>query len=164
MSKLEKYRWDAYSCIRCSNCKWVDPVWMQSQRYSKICPINANHYFDVYSGQGLFDFVYGKLYGTLDYTPRLLDALYKCTLCGACDIMCKRNLDLEVIETIEELRAQAYEDKKGLPRELIDQIKGIKNQGNPWNQPRSDWDSWSKGLVIAPNPGPISTGCSLGCR
>ncbi len=148
MSKLEKYRWDAYNCIRCSNCKWTDPIWMQSQRYSRICPINAKHYFDVYSGQGLLDFVYGKLDGKLDYTPKLLDSLYKCTLCGACDIMCKRNLDLEVVETIEELRVQVYEDKQGPPRELIAQIEGIKDYGNPWHQPRSQWDNWSKGLKI----------------
>jgi Fe-S oxidoreductase len=120
---------------------------MQSQRFSKICPINAKHYFDVYSGQGLLDFVYGKLSGTLDYTPMLLDALNKCTLCGACDIMCKRNLDLEVIETIEELRARAYEDGQGAS-EVKAQVEAIRKAGNPWNQPRSTWDTWSEGLGV----------------
>ncbi|MFH1003695.1 MAG: (Fe-S)-binding protein [Chloroflexota bacterium] len=148
MSKLEKYRWDAYNCIRCSNCKWVDPIWMQSQRFARICPINVRHHFDVYSGQGLLDFTYGKLYGMLDYTPRLLDSLYKCTLCGACDIMCKRNLDLEVIETIEELRAQAYEDKKGPPKPIKAQIEAIRREGNPWGKPRRQWDHWSRGLKV----------------
>jgi len=149
MSNLEKYKWDAYNCIRCSYCKWVDGIWIQSQRRSKICPISAKHYFDVYSGQGMMDFVYGKLYDNqVDYSPRLLDALYKCTLCGACDTMCKRNLDLEVIETIEELKAQAYEDGKGPPEEIKAQIEGIKNQGNPWNKSRAEWDTWSKDLKI----------------
>ncbi|MFH0914178.1 MAG: (Fe-S)-binding protein [Chloroflexota bacterium] len=148
MSKLQKYYWDAYNCIRCSNCKWVDPIWMKSQRYAKICPINAAHYFDVYAGQGFLDFTYGKLDGKLDYTPRLLDSLYKCTLCGACDIMCKRNLDLEVIETIEELRMQSYEDGQGPPPEVRKQMEAIQKSGNPWGKPRSRWDRWSQGLKI----------------
>jgi len=94
------------------------------------------------------DFVYGKLNGMLDYTPLLLDALFKCTLCGACDIMCKRNLDLEVVETIEELRARAYEEGQGPPKEVTAQIEAIRDAGNPWNRSRSDWDTWSKGLGI----------------
>ena len=148
MSKLQKYEWDSYNCIRCSNCKWVDAIWMQSQRFAKICPINAKYYYDVYSGQGLLDFVYGKLTGKVDYTPMLLDALYKCTLCGACDIMCKRNMDLEVVETIEALRAQTYEDRQGPPKEVIAQIESIRDIGNPWSQLRSEWDTWSKGFQI----------------
>jgi heterodisulfide reductase subunit C len=41
--------------------------------------------------------------GQLEFTPKLLDALYKCTLCGACDVRCKRNLDPEILSVIEGL-------------------------------------------------------------
>ncbi len=147
MSKLERYRWDAYNCIRCSNCKWVDPIWMQSQRYAKICPSSVRYVFDAYSGKGRFDAALGVMNGELDFTPKLLDIIYKCTMGGGCDVMCKRNIDLELIETFQELRAECYRRGKTLPQHDI-LVASIKDNDNPWGVLRENKFRWLEGVKV----------------
>ena len=84
--KLEDYKTDALNCPRCSNCKWVDHIYIKSHRFAKICPINTRYVFNAYSAQGILDIALALMNGQLDYTPKLLDIIYKCTLCGACDV------------------------------------------------------------------------------
>ena len=90
---------------------------MKSVRFSKQCPINVRYAFNLYSGSGLMHAALGLLDENLEFTPKLLDALFKCTSCGACDIRCKRNLDLEILGVIEALKVRAVE-KGHCPPEL----------------------------------------------
>ena len=53
MITLENLRHDANGCIRCSNCKWVDHIYMKSARFARICPITQKHAFNLYSAPGL---------------------------------------------------------------------------------------------------------------
>ena len=73
MSELEKYRWDAHNCIHCSNCMWIDHVYMRSYRYAKICPSSERYIFDAYTGKGRFDAALGVMNGKLDFTPKVED-------------------------------------------------------------------------------------------
>jgi Fe-S oxidoreductase len=111
--KLEDYRTDALICPRCSNCKWVDHIYVKSHEFAKICPINARYVFNAYSAHGMLDIALAIMNGQLDYTSKLLDIIYKCTLCGACDMRCKRNLDIEVLLVLEGLRLRCVEDGVG---------------------------------------------------
>jgi len=63
--------------------------------------------------------------GVLDWNEKALEVMYACTLCGACDVGCKRNLDLEVELTLESLRVKAVKDGKGpMPahKKIVDTI------------------------------------------
>lgn len=111
--KLEDYKHDAFACTRCSNCKWVDHIYIRSHRFAKICPIHTRYSFDGYSGQGMLYIARAILDGSLAWTPKLLDIIYKCTLGGACDVRCKRNLDIEVLLVIEGLRTKCVEEGYG---------------------------------------------------
>ena len=51
--------------------------------------------------------------GKLEWTPKLLEIIYADPLCGACDVGCKRNLDLEIELTLEALRVKAVKDGAG---------------------------------------------------
>ncbi|GAG52980.1 unnamed protein product, partial [marine sediment metagenome] len=51
--------------------------------------------------------------GVLDWNEKALEIMYACTLCGACDVGCKRNLDLEIELTLESLRVKAVKDGMG---------------------------------------------------
>ncbi len=139
---LREYRWDALHCMRCSNCKWIDHVYMRGYRFSKICPSITRYSFDAYSGQGRLDVALGIMDGKLSYTPQLLDIIYKCTLCGACDTMCKRCVDLEVLSVLEALRIKCVDDGKGpMPshKKLAENVKKTNNiYGEPHNK-RLDW-------------------------
>lgn len=140
--KLEDFKDDALACPRCSNCKWVDHVYIKSHRFAKICPISAKHTFNAYSAHGILDIALALLNNQLDYTPKLLEIAYKCTLCGACDVRCKRNLDIEVLLVIEALRARCVEDGNGpmLAHRRIAQK--IESTGNRYGAPRQNRRKW----------------------
>jgi len=144
---LEEYRYDALNCVRCSNCKWMDHVYMRSLRFSKICPSLSKYLFDAYSAQGRMDVVLGIIDDELRYTPKLLDVIYRCSLCGACDVMCKRCIDLEPLKVLEELRAKAYKEWSPLPQHRS-LVANIKNYYNPWGQPRAKRERWAKDLEV----------------
>jgi len=147
---LEEYRRDAWECVRCSNCKYVHPWNMKSQRYSKICPSNSRYLFDAYSSQGRMDIARAMIDGELAYddSPELLDIIYKCTLCGACDAMCKFFNDLDPVSVFEELRARCVEDGRGPMPGHKPIIDSIKNYDNVWMQPRTRRKNWAKGLDV----------------
>ena len=51
--------------------------------------------------------------GCCDWNDKALEVMYACTLCGACDVGCKRNLDLEIELTLESLRVKAVQGRRG---------------------------------------------------
>lgn len=147
---LEEYRWDVWNCVRCSNCKFVQSWNLKSKRFSKICPSNTRYLFDAYSSQGKMDIARAIIDGELDYkdSSKLLDIIYKCTLCGACDSMCKNFNDLDPLLIFEELRAKLIEDSQGPLPEHKAIFDSVKNYDNVWMQPRSGRDQWAKGLNL----------------
>lgn len=140
--KLEDYIHDAKGCVRCSNCKFIDHIWVQSARFARQCPINMKYKFNLYSASGLLHSAVGIMENELEFTPRLLDALYKCTLCGACDIRCKRNLDLEVLSVIETLKARCVEVGKGPMLEHKVVKENIETYNNQYGFPHMNRLSW----------------------
>jgi Fe-S oxidoreductase len=140
--QLEDLRHDANSCIRCSMCKFVDPVWTQSARFARQCPINMRHKFNLYSAPGFMYCAKAIMDNQLEFTPRLMDALYKCTLCGACDVRCKRNLDPEILSVIEALKAKAVEVGKGPMPEHKKIAENIKKCNNRYGLPHENRLQW----------------------
>ncbi len=139
---LEEYRYDIEMCLRCSSCKWIDPMWSKSKRFNKICPISSQYHFDSYSCQGLMDISLAILDGEIGYTETLADIVYHCTLCGACDVMCKRTLETERLLVLEELRQNLAE--KGLAPKNTDSTlpKQIKETHNVWGAPEKNRFQW----------------------
>jgi Fe-S oxidoreductase len=140
--RLEDYEHDAITCVRCSNCKWVDQNLTKSQRFSQICPINTKYAFDAYSGGGMLTLAKALLDGKLEFTPKLLEVIYTCTLCGACDVRCKRNLDIEVLLTLEALRTRAVQEGYG-PHEPHKAIaQKVRETGNRYGAPNRKRLNW----------------------
>ena len=113
---------------------WVDHIFCTGVRYSYRCPSAAKYLFDAYSAYGRLKLGLALMNGEIPYSPKLLDIIYKCTLCGACDAGCKRNLDLEPLLTLEALRIKCIEEGKGLPehRRIAENVIRF---GNPWGFP-----------------------------
>ena len=146
--KLEDCAYDALACIRCANCKIVDQNYTRSSRFSKICPINYKYGFDAYSGGGILTIARAMLDGKLEFAPSLLDIVYKCTLCGACDVRCKRNLDIEVLQTLEALRSWVVQKGYGplKPHKAI--TEKVKETGNRYGSPNRKRLVWlAEGVV-----------------
>jgi Fe-S oxidoreductase len=69
--------------------------------------------FDSYGAFGKMRIGLAVAEKRIEWTPSLLQIIYADPLCGACDVGCKRNLDLEIELTLEALRVKAVQDGKG---------------------------------------------------
>lgn len=84
-------------CINCSNCGQcvkgpVDP-YRPNPIFSdympiKICPMHEEHEMLTYSANGMNAMGRALLEGTIPADQSVVDAFYKCTLCGHCETNC----------------------------------------------------------------------------
>ena len=145
---LEKYRWDLVNCERCSMCKWVHPWSVNSRARARICPSMQKYKYDAYSAQGRFDLARALLEGEVELTPKALEVIYTCTLCGGCDVTCKFTRDMEPLEVLHELRKYAVEQGKGPLPAHMPAVDSIRNNNNPWLQPRNRRGHWARKLDV----------------
>jgi Fe-S oxidoreductase len=142
MLKVEEYKHQAESCVRCSYCKLIDLNWVKSSRFSRQCPIDTRYRFNLFSAHGLLHAALAELDGKLEFTAKLMDALWQCTLCGGCDIRCKRNLDVEVLQVIEELRRRCVEQGKGPMKEHKMLAENIRKSHNIYGAAPAERLKW----------------------
>jgi Fe-S oxidoreductase len=112
-SDLNNFVYDMSRCIKCKGCYWVEHTYQPGVRFSTRCPSNFWNDFDSYGAFGKMRIGTALAEGKINWTPSLLEIVYADPLCGACDVGCKRNLDLEIELTLEALRAKAVKDGVG---------------------------------------------------
>jgi Fe-S oxidoreductase len=134
-------------CIRCSECKWVPLAEIKSLKYASVCPSISKYNFHAYSGGGKLIMGNAMLLGRLDYSEDYLDILYRCHLCGACDISCKCNKDMEPLAVLQELRFKAVEDGQLVPAHMTI-IDGLKKEDNMMQGKKADRGRWAEGLDV----------------
>ena len=103
---LEQYQGDVGMCCRCSACKFIPFQKVENSEYSYACPSIAKYNFHAYSGGGRLNIGAAALKNGMNYSDKILDVVYNCQMCGACDISCKYAMDMEVLEPISEFRIQ----------------------------------------------------------
>ena len=109
MADLKAYQYTIESCNHCGQCKWLLPSRMSGWDFAAVCPIHDYYHFDAYSGQGMLNIAGEISKGKLAHSRALADMLHTCTACGACDVNCKSVRDMEVLDTILELRRDCAE-------------------------------------------------------
>lgn len=143
---LESYRNDMLRCVRCSVCKFIPlSSVIKSWRFAYGCPANARYHFHSYSGGGKLIAALSLLEGRIGFSEALLDVVYKCTMCGACDVACRLGTDMEPLQILRELRFKVFREYKQLEahRRIMDSLR---NYDNVWMQPRARRKNWSRGL------------------
>jgi Fe-S oxidoreductase len=137
---LKDYQGDMEMCCRCSACKFIPMQKVNGSDYSYACPSIARYNFHAYSGGGRMNIGTAAVKNGMNYTDKLLDIVYNCQLCGACDISCKYAMDMEVLEPISEFRMQCVEDGKTNPA-LHKAVASMKKTGSmvPVKGKRGDW-------------------------
>jgi Fe-S oxidoreductase len=151
VTKIENFIFDMSRCIKCKGCTWVDHIYMPGMKYSTRCPSATRYLFDSYGAYGKMRIGVALVEGRLDYSDELLKILYACTLCGACDVGCKRNLDLEIELTLEALRIKAVKDGKGPMPEHKKIAQKIAKQHNFFGSPHANRKKWLT-KEIKPSP------------
>ena len=146
---LEDYRGNMQRCTRCSYCKFVLWDHLKSWRFAKGCPSIGYHNFQSYSAGGRLSVALSLLDGRIDYTDAVIDIVYQCQLCGACDVACKIcRYDMEPLETLRELRFRLVEDGQLLP-EHMSVIDGLKKENTMVvGKVKEERGQWAEGLKL----------------
>ena len=143
---LEQYKGDMEMCCRCSTCKFIPMQKIKGSEFSYVCPSIARYNFHAYSAGGRMNIGAHALKNGMNYTPKLLDVVYNCQLCGACGVSCNYAMDMEVLQPITEFRIKCNED--GKTNSTLDKvINGLKKSGSmvPVKGKRG---AWATGLKI----------------
>jgi Fe-S oxidoreductase len=144
---LRDYEKDMQRCPRCSECKWVPLAKIKSWRFAQVCPSIGRYNFHSYSGGGRLIMGMSVLTGRIDYTDDYVDILYRCQMCGGCDISCKCNKDMEPLAIAQELRIKAVEDGQVSPVHML-LIDGLKKEDNMMQGKKADRGKWAEGLDV----------------
>jgi len=142
MDSLKDYMFTMKQCNHCGQCRFILGPKMRGWEYAEVCPIHLKYKYDAYSGQGLINIAQEVLEGTLKYGDGLIEHIYACTTCGACDINCKSIRDMEILDTILALRARCVEDGQGpMPahREYASQVEKNHNIYGKPHKRRFEW-------------------------
>jgi len=148
---LEKIEYDAGHCQRCSTCKWSHLWEIKSHRFCRSCPSLVYGNYDSYAAQGKNDIATGLLNGELNWEEhheKLLEIIYRCPVCAACDINCKRIMDLNIIGVLDALREEACEKGYGPLPAHKEFLNSIMNYDNVWKQPRTRRANWAKKMGV----------------
>lgn len=137
MADLKSLQYTIESCNHCGQCKWLLPSRMYGWDFASICPIHEYFGFDAYSGQGMLNIAGEVLQGKLTHGDKMAGLLYSCTDCGACDVNCKSVRDMEVRDTILELRRNCVE-AGFLPESRKKISESIKTEHNIYGMAHKD--------------------------
>jgi Fe-S oxidoreductase len=142
METLENYRHTMKSCNHCGQCKWLLGPKARGWDFAEVCPIHMRYHFDAYSGQGLIHVAQELLDGELHYEEGMIDLIYSCTTCGACDINCKSIRDMEVLDTILALRTRCVDDKRGPKPQHAAAAAAVEQSHNIYGHPHERRFEW----------------------
>lgn len=144
---LKDYKPNMEICCRCSYCKFIPLEMIKGYQHVNVCPSIARYNFHAYSGGGRINMAVGMLENRFDYTDKLLEVVYNCQMCGACDISCKYIMDMEVLEPINEFRIKCVEDGHTLPA-LDSVINSLRKQGTMMAGEKAKRGQWADGLDL----------------
>jgi len=147
VTNAENFVYDMSRCIKCKGCTWVDHTYMPGVKFTTKCPSATRYLFDSYGAYGKMRIGHALVEGKLDWTDKMLEIVYACTLCGACDVGCKRNLDLEIELTLEALRIKAVKDDKGPMPEHKKIAQNIAKNHNFFGLPHKNRTKWLPGSI-----------------
>jgi heterodisulfide reductase subunit D len=133
MNGLEEFKDEIETCFgtSCGFCERGCPIY-QAMKVKTLCMKGRNRT------------MLGLIQGKFEVSPAVVEAAFECTLCGNCDRWCS-------LKNTEHTRAfREYLLKHGVEpfKEHASLVASIKNYGNPWFQPRSARNRWTKGLNI----------------
>ena len=138
---------DMLRCARCSECKWIPLSQVKDWEFAQVCPSISRYNFHAYSCGGKLLMGLSMLSGRIDYSDDYLDILHRCQMCGACDVSCKSNRDMEPFAITQELRIKAVEDGQLSPVHML-VIDGLKKEDNMMQEKKTERGRWAEGLDV----------------
>jgi Fe-S oxidoreductase len=144
---LEDLRNEMETCRRCSACKFIPLEKVAGYQPVNVCPSITRYNFHTYSAGGRMVNGVALLEKRVDFSPKFMEVMYNCQMCGACDVSCKYAMDMEVIEPIYETRIKAVSEGHTNPA-LDKVISSLRKQGTMVPGARVKRGEWAAGLNI----------------
>jgi Fe-S oxidoreductase len=139
---FQGFVYDMSKCIKCKGCYWVEHTYMPGVKFTTRCPSGTWNDFDSYEAPGKMRIGHALAEGKIQWSPKLLEIVYADPLCGACDVACKRNLDLEIGLSLEALRIKAVEDGVGPMPAHKKVAENIATKHNQFGAPHENRKKW----------------------
>ncbi|NQT30789.1 MAG: (Fe-S)-binding protein [Deltaproteobacteria bacterium] len=147
-----KQNLDLYACVVCGNCQELCPANISGKQLNpkKLIQDLKNHLLKV--GPEL---VAAKAKGepapanpnvALADNVILLDEIWACTTCGACDEVCPVWVDH--IDKIVDLRRNLVMEQSSMPETAEGALKSIEARGHPWRGTTLSRTDWAEGLDV----------------
>jgi len=165
MSQLAALKNDMEGCSRCSICKWIPMAQIKSWRFAKVCPSIDLYNFHAYSGGGKMIIANSVLEGRSELNEAISEIIYKCQLCGACQVSCQAYRDdIDLADVLLALRAKCVEEGLILPEHQY-MIESMKREDNTLGMLKSDRGNWADGLDLPDiNTQKVDVLFHAGCR
>ena len=144
---LEDYRTYMETCRRCSACKFIPFEKVTGFDHVNVCPSISRYDYHTYCGGGRMVMGTNLLENRLDFSDKLLEVVYNCQMCGACDTSCKYSMDMELTEPINEIRIACVEAGRTNPA-LDKLINSLRKQGTMVPGAKAKRGEWAAGLNI----------------
>jgi Fe-S oxidoreductase len=144
---LKDYLRETEVCCGCSCCKFIPLEKIKTERYSYVCPSIARYNFNTYAAFGRLAFLKYLADNSLKYSDKVLEVIYNCQMCGACDISCKYAMDMDVLAPINETRIKCVEDGQTLP--VLDKlVDNMRKNGTMVPGAKAKRGQWAEGLGV----------------
>jgi Fe-S oxidoreductase len=129
-------------CAQCGDCRVAAAVFLPA------CPPGARFKFNSYYATGRIVIGRGLQEGALTLEDDdVLERLYTCTACRACDENCGNLIKGHIVDVIEGLRQMAVSAGCTLPAHEI-MVASLKKNDNVLDRPREERGAWAGGLGL----------------
>jgi heterodisulfide reductase subunit D len=115
-------------------------------RFGKQCPPGTYHLIESFYPAGLMYLAVGLMREQFPYSPRAVEAVYACTLCRYCQMICEEYVETETMPVIEELRNKAVREGVGPLTEQKACIENLNRFDNILGQPKEKRLNWLRGF------------------
>lgn len=158
---------DMWKCARCSLCKFPPLAQINSSRFYSVCCSMDYGNFHAWSGSGKIIMGLSLLKGRVEgISASMRDAILQCTMCGACDVSCKYSTDMEVLDTIFDVRRYMVKTIGAHPIHL-NYLKKALEFHNPYGEKHEHRQSWVESTEVVQTPDSkmgFFTGCTAAYR
>ena len=147
IKKMPRIQQELTACLQCGYCISVCEAHDQTP-WESVTPRGKIYYLNQLTGAGPIDKVLGR---EVSLSPYFVDAMYKCTGCGNCEVVCHANIPL--VEFWETIRKWMVDEGAGPMSAHKGMAKKVGEVHNPYGEPpskRGDW--WPAEVEKSPVP------------
>jgi len=134
----QDYASQIHRCFRCGYCKFPTAY------VDFNCPPYKRFRFDTYSTGGRLWLTKAWLDGDVEWSERLADILYTCTMCRNCVEQCPMRFAPDIVDWIVGARGDMVERGK-IPPQVARFFEAVHGYGNPLKLLKGDRAAWADG-------------------